>query len=120
MSNDTNMKLCALLFGEVGHIITATPSLGLRTKVEVRVGTATPPCVNPYFGFTLIFSRDLGQVTSEKEGRGVCYAYDPSSDKPVPSDFTITVKYHSKVSAREYFLQSPASLGGDSGQISQG
>ncbi|EWZ33658.1 hypothetical protein FOCG_14953 [Fusarium oxysporum f. sp. radicis-lycopersici 26381] len=93
MSNDSNMKLCALLFGEAGHIITATPSLGLRTKVEVRVGTATPPCVNPYFGFTLIFSRDLGQVTSEKEGRGVCYAYDPSSDKPVPSDFTITVKF---------------------------
>ncbi|EXK25495.1 hypothetical protein FOMG_17866 [Fusarium oxysporum f. sp. melonis 26406] len=93
MSNDSNMKLCALLFGEAGPIIAATPSLGLCTKVEVRVGTATPPCANPYFGFTLIFSRDPGQVTSEKEGRGVCYAYDPSSDKPVPSAFTITVKF---------------------------
>ncbi|TVY59734.1 hypothetical protein Focb16_v003751 [Fusarium oxysporum f. sp. cubense] len=93
MSNDSNMKPCALLFGEAGPIIAATPSLGLCTKVEVRVGTATPPCANPYFGFTLTFSRDPGQVTSEKEGRGVCYAYDPSSDKPVPSDFTITVKF---------------------------
>ncbi|KAL5590465.1 hypothetical protein FOBRF1_014022 [Fusarium oxysporum] len=93
MSNDSNMKPCALLFGEAGPIIAATPSLGLCTKVEVRVGTATPPCANPSFGFTLTFSRDPGQVTSEKEGRGVCYAYDPSSDKPVPSDFTITVKF---------------------------
>ncbi|KAI7772280.1 hypothetical protein LZL87_007641 [Fusarium oxysporum] len=68
MSKDSNMKPCALLFGEAGPIIAATPSLGLQTKVEVRVGTATLPCTNPYFGFTLTFPRDPGQVTSEKRG----------------------------------------------------
>ncbi|KAL9561511.1 hypothetical protein ACKAV7_014358 [Fusarium commune] len=87
MSKDSNMKPCDLLSGEAGPIIAVTPSLGLQTKVEVRVGTATPPCANPYFGFTLTFPRDPGHVTSEKEGSGVC------SDKPVPSDFTITVKF---------------------------
>ncbi|KAF4944563.1 hypothetical protein FGADI_12602 [Fusarium gaditjirri] len=93
MSNNSNMKPCALIFGEAGPIIAATPSLGLQTKVEARVGTATPPCVNPYFGFTLTFPRDPDQVTSEKEGKGVCYSYDPNSNIPVPSDFTITVKF---------------------------
>ncbi|KAG7406312.1 hypothetical protein Forpe1208_v014139 [Fusarium oxysporum f. sp. rapae] len=36
MSKDSNMKPCALLFGEAGPIIAATPSLGLQTKVEMN------------------------------------------------------------------------------------
>ncbi|KAF5635925.1 hypothetical protein F52700_5238 [Fusarium sp. NRRL 52700] len=93
MSYESNMEPCALLFGDAGTVIAGTHSLGLPTKIEARVGTANPPCANPYFGFTLTFPRDSGQVTSEKDGKGVCYSYDPDSDKPVPSDLTITVKF---------------------------
>ncbi|KAF5573864.1 hypothetical protein FPCIR_13813 [Fusarium pseudocircinatum] len=93
MSYESRMKPCTLLFGDTGKVIARTPSLGLRTKIEARVGTANPPCANPYFGFTLTFPRDPGQVASEKEGKGVCFAYDPITDKPVLSDFTITVKF---------------------------
>ncbi|KAG9495053.1 hypothetical protein J7337_013285 [Fusarium musae] len=93
MSYESQMKPCALLFGDAGKVIAGTPSLGFRTKIEARVGTARPPCANPYFGFTLTFPRDPGQVASEKEGKGVCFAYDPITDKPVLSDFTVTVKF---------------------------
>ncbi|KAF4473756.1 hypothetical protein FAGAP_12911, partial [Fusarium agapanthi] len=93
MSEDSNMKPCALLFGDAGTIIAATPSLGLRTKIKTRVGTVVPPSADPYFGFRLTVRRDRGQLVSEDEGKGVCYAYDPSIDKPVVADFRITVKF---------------------------
>ncbi|KAF5530575.1 DNA helicase [Fusarium napiforme] len=93
MSHESQMKPCALLFGDAGTVIAGTPSLGFRTKIEAHVGTANPPCANPYFGFTLTFTRDPGQVASEKEGKGVCFSYDPITDKPVLSDFTVTVKF---------------------------
>ncbi|KAF5558916.1 hypothetical protein FPHYL_7257 [Fusarium phyllophilum] len=73
MSYESKMEPCALLFGDAGKVISGMPSLGLRTNIEARVGTAIPPCANPYFGFTLTFPRDPGQVASEKEGKGVCY-----------------------------------------------
>ncbi|KAF5683861.1 hypothetical protein FDENT_7040 [Fusarium denticulatum] len=93
MSYEYKIKPCALLFGDAGTVLVGMPSLGLRTKIEARMGTANPPCANPYFGFTLTFPRDPGQVASEKEGKGVCFAYDPITDKPVLSDFTVTFKF---------------------------
>ncbi|PNP84035.1 hypothetical protein FNYG_02723 [Fusarium nygamai] len=93
MSEDSNMKPCALLFGDAGTIIAATPSLGLRTKIKTQVGTVVPPSADPYFGFRLTVRRDRGQLVSEDEGKGVCYAYDPLLDKPVVADFRITVKF---------------------------
>ncbi|KAF5642528.1 DNA helicase [Fusarium tjaetaba] len=109
MSYESQMKPCALVFGDAGTVIAGTPSLGLGTKIEARVGTANPPCANPYFGFTLTFPRDPGQVASEKEGKGACFAYDPITDKPILSDFTVTVKFpRGKTSCTH--LQVPAEI----------
>ncbi|KAF5690407.1 hypothetical protein FCIRC_860 [Fusarium circinatum] len=93
MSEDSNMKPCALLLGDAGTMIAATPSLGLRTKIKTEVGMVVPPSADPYFGFHLTVRRDRRQLTSEGEGKGVCFAYDPSLDKPVLADYRITVKF---------------------------
>ncbi|KLO97277.1 Uncharacterized protein LW93_3252 [Fusarium fujikuroi] len=93
MSEDSSMKPCALLFGNAGTIIAATPSLGLRTKIKTQVGTVNPPSADSYFGFHLTVRRDRRQLVSEDEGNGVCFSYDPSLDEPVLADFRITVKF---------------------------
>ncbi|KAF5723280.1 hypothetical protein FMUND_2025 [Fusarium mundagurra] len=118
MSYESEMKPCALLFGDAGIVIAGTPSLGFRTKIQARVGTAIPPCANPYFGFTLTFPRDPGQVASEKEGKGVCFAYDPVSDKAVPSDLTITVKFPRGSTSCSH-LPVPAAIKGKFPKVSE-
>ncbi|QGI88373.1 hypothetical protein CEK25_003329 [Fusarium fujikuroi] len=93
MSEDSSMKPCALLFGNAGTIIAATPNLGLRTKIKTQVETVNPPSADSYFGFHLTVRRDRRQLVSEDEGNGVCFSYDPSLDEPVLADFRITVKF---------------------------
>ncbi|KAG5812458.1 hypothetical protein H9Q74_009860 [Fusarium xylarioides] len=118
MSYESKMEPCALLFGDAGTVIAGMPILGLRTKIEARVGTAIPPCANPYFGFTLTFPRDPGQVASEKEGKGVCFAYDPVSDKAVPSDLAVTVKFP-RASISCSYMPVPAAIQGNFPKVEQ-